>query len=624
MSVAQAQDVTVETRGLVDAVLDSATRQERLLRQPSRRRGATGDVRLGGPVSAGSTTRQVVFVGAGPGEPDLLTVRAAALVSAAEVLVVADVASAGRWAAAADGARMVGIDAAGGPAERARLLAELCAGGAAVVRVVHGDVLSAPGLPEEVAACRALGVGVRIVPGLAPATAWTTFAGVPLGRRDGGPLQVLDLRTTVDTDPAGPVAATLRDGGTAVVLGDPDALAGFGRTVSSRLPDVGDVCALVTRNPGSVRQVSASGTLGRMAQWDRTGADVAPQGPTGEGERPTAEAVLVLGPGAGDTERLDWFESRPLFGWQVLVPRTREQAGTLDVDLRAHGAVPVEVPTICVEPPRTPQQMDKAIRGLVEGRYEWVAFTSANALRAVREKVTELGLDARAMSGLKIAAVGQATADALRAWGIEPDLVPTGDQSAAGLVAEFPEYDRVLDPINRVLLPRADIATDTLAAGLLDMGWEVDDVTAYRTVRAAPPPAPVREAIKAGRFDAVLFTSSSTVRNLVGIAGKPHATTVVACIGPQTARTAVEHGLTVSVVADSPSVPDLTRALAEFAAGRASSLAAAGKPVVPPSRTRARRPAAPRPRPVEVSADPTVDAGVMPTGDAAGAPGQPR
>jgi len=598
MSVAQAQDVTVQATGLVDAVLDGAVRQERLLRQPPvRRRAGTGEARVLGPVGVGTTTRQVVFVGAGPGEPDLLTVRAAALVSAAEVLVVADVAAAGRWAVVARGARMVGIDAAGGPAERARLLADLCAGGAAVVRVVHGDVLSAPGLPEEITACRALGVGVRIVPGLAPATAWTTFAGVPLGRRDLGPLQVLDLRTTVDTDPAGPVAVTLRDGGTAVVLGDADALTGFGRTVSARLPGVGDVCALVTRNPGTVRQISASGTLGRMAQWDRTG--VSAQGATGGDHDQGGEAVLVLGPGAGDTERLDWFESRPLFGWQVLVPRTREQAGTLDADLRAHGAVPVEVPTICVEPPRTPQQMDKAIRGLVEGRYEWVAFTSANALRAVREKVTELGLDARAMSGLKIAAVGEATADALRAWGIEPDLVPTGEQSAAGLVAEFPGYDRVLDPINRVLLPRADIATDTLAAGLLEMGWEVDDVTAYRTVRAAPPPAPVREAIKSGRFDAVLFTSSSTVRNLVGIAGKPHATTVVACIGPQTARTAVEHGLTVSVVADSPSVLDLTRALADFAAGRAASLAAAGKPVVAPSRARARRPAAARTKPAE-------------------------
>src|SRR5690606_12349390 len=102
----------------------------------------------------------------------------------------------------------------------------------------------------------------------------------------------------------------------------------------------------------------------------------------------------------------------------------------------------------------------------------------------------------------------------------------------------WPPYDPVLDPINRVFLPRADIATETLVAGLIELGWEVDDVTAYRTVRAAPPPAPIREAIKTGKFDAVAFTSSSTVRNLVGIAGKPHATTVIAAIGAHTARTA--------------------------------------------------------------------------------------
>ena len=109
-----------------------------------------------------------------------------------------------------------------------------------------------------------------------------------------------------------------------------------------------------------------------------------------------------------------------------------------------------------------------------------------------------------------------------------------------------------LDPIDRVFLPRADIATETLVAGLQEMGWEVDDVTAYRTVRAAPPAAPVRDAIKNGSFDAVLFTSSSTVRNLVGIAGKPHPTTVVACIGPATAKTAEEHGLRVDVLAPEP------------------------------------------------------------------------
>ena len=117
-----------------------------------------------------------------------------------------------------------------------------------------------------------------------------------------------------------------------------------------------------------------------------------------------------------------------------------------------------------------------------------------------------------------------------------------------------PPYDDVLDPINRVLLPRADIATETLVARLNELGWEAEDVTAYRTVRAAPPPAPIREAIKGGGFDAVLFTSSSTVRNLIGIAGKPHAVTVIAVIGPQTAKTAAEFGLRVDVDGAQPSV----------------------------------------------------------------------
>jgi uroporphyrinogen III methyltransferase/synthase len=119
-----------------------------------------------------------------------------------------------------------------------------------------------------------------------------------------------------------------------------------------------------------------------------------------------------------------------------------------------------------------------------------------------------------------------------------------------------------------VLLPRADIATETLTAGLKERGWEVDDVTAYRTVRAAPPPAPVREAIKGGGFDAVCFTSSSTVRNLVGIAGKPHAKTVVAVIGPATAASAQEFGLRVDVQPETAAVAPLVDALAEFAASR--------------------------------------------------------
>jgi uroporphyrinogen III methyltransferase/synthase len=179
------------------------------------------------------------------------------------------------------------------------------------------------------------------------------------------------------------------------------------------------------------------------------------------------------------------------------------------------------------------------------------------------------------------------TASALREWGLEPDLVPSGEQSACGLLEDWPPFDEVLDPINRVFLPRADIATETLVAGLQEMGWEVDDVTAYRTVRAAPPAASIREAIKSGKFDAVVFTSSSTVRNLVGIAGKPHPSTVVACIGPATAKIAEEHGLRVDVLAPEASASSLVDALAEYGMGLAVAAAEVGECVVRPSARRA-------------------------------------
>ncbi len=168
-------------------------------------------------------------------------------------------------------------------------------------------------------------------------------------------------------------------------------------------------------------------------------------------------------------------------------------------------------------------------------------------MRAVREKFEEYGLDARAFSGIKVAAVGEKTAAALAAFGVSPTWCPPASSRRPGCSRISRRTTTFSTRSTGCFLPRADIATETLVAGLIELGWEVDDVTAYRTVRAAPPPAPTREAIKTGGFDAVVFTSSSTVRNLVGIAGKPHATTVIAVIGPATAKTAEEHGLRVDV-----------------------------------------------------------------------------
>ena len=496
----------------------------------------------------GAAAGRVVFVGAGPGDPGMLTARAtAALASADTVLVDPDVAPAITEAVRADRPELELTPATGEPAEVAKAAVAAAKSGGTVVRLVAGDPFTSDDVVKEVLAVGRTSVGFDVVPGVASATAVPAFAGVALG----GTSLSADLRGG-EADLAALAGAAKSLDAPLVLQGNaedlPDAAA---RLVEGGLS--GSTPVVVTTGGSGTGQKSVVAKLAAVAE--KTAGLDAVSGPV----------VATVGSAVDKRARLSWWESRPLFGWRVLVPRTKDQAGEMSDRLRAYGAVPVEVPTIAVEPPRSPAQMDRAIKGLVTGRYGWIVFTSVNAVKAVREKFAELGLDARAFAGVKVACVGESTADAVRAFGIAPELVPTGQQSSEGLLADFPEYDDVLDPIDRVLLPRADIATETLAAGLKERGWEIDDVTAYRTVRAAPPPAPVREAIKGGGFDAVCFTSSSTVRNLVGIAGKPHAKTVVAVIGPQTAATAQEFGLRVDVQPETAAVGPLVDALAEHA-----------------------------------------------------------
>ncbi|MFC9545352.1 uroporphyrinogen-III synthase [Streptomyces sp. NPDC056956] len=554
----------------------------------------------------------VTFLGAGPGDPGLLTLRAVEALANADVLVaehevldvvrrharqgvaevLTDTDASGSSAASVPGTgtpQLTVVDGAsttaGAPAMRdaAHLVIEAARGGRRVVRAVSGD----PGLDayaaEEMLACAAAGVTFEVVPGIATAVGVPAYAGVPLRDAEGADVRFVDARTASDRCWTEVGASD----GTVVVSTTLDSVASAaGELVSAgRKPDTP---MTVTVAGTTTRQRTWTATLGTIAQTLKQAKVL----PSPDGGRPVISVVGERSAPA-QRDRLAWFESKPLFGWKVLVPRTREQAASLSDQLRSYGAVPHEVPTIAVEPPRTPQQMERAVKGLVTGRYEWIAFTSVNAVKAVREKFEEYGLDARAFAGIKVAAVGDQTAQALIDFGVRPDLVPSGEQSARGLVEDWPPYDPVFDPIDRVFLPRADIATETLVAGLIELGWEVDDVTAYRTVRASPPPAETREAIKGGGFDAVMFTSSSTVRNLVGIAGKPHNVTVIACIGPATAKTAEEHGLRVDVMAPEPSVHKLAEVLADFGARRRLAAIEAGDPVTRPSE---RRPGARRRR----------------------------
>jgi uroporphyrinogen III methyltransferase/synthase len=519
----------------------------------------------------------VAFVGAGPGDPQLLTVRAVELLAKADVVVTEsqDAEFVRRYC-------REGVDVVDGSlgddgqplshAVRARLVAKAAKGGGLVVRLLDGDPFLYATGSEEAAACAKAGIPFEVVPGVSSITAVPAYAGIPLTSAKHREVRVVNVAEgSVNWSDLGAGTATLVLLSATAVMGDvAKSLIAAGRAPETPVA--------LTQSGTTTAQRTVVSTLERVAA-DIKAAKLAP---------PT---ITVVGDTVGLRDSLSWFETKPLFGWRVLVPRTKEQAGALSDRLRAFGAVSEEVPTIAVEPPRTPQQMERAIKGLVTGRYEWIALTSRNAVKAVRERFEEYGLDARAFAGIKVAAVGEQTAADLLAWGIKPDLVPSGEQSAAGLLEDWPPYDPVFDPIDRVFLPRADIATENLVAGLVERGWEVDDVTAYRTVRAAPPAAPIREAIKSGGYDAVVFTSSSTVRNLVGIAGKPHPSTVIACIGPATAKTAEEHGLRVDVLAPNPSVADLACALSEYGASLRASAVAAGEPVLRPSqkRTTARR-----------------------------------
>ncbi|MBA5245022.1 MULTISPECIES: uroporphyrinogen-III synthase [Corynebacterium] len=550
---------------------------------------------------------KVIFVGAGPGNPELLTVRAREVMESNSIALVDPEVSAGvRSVVAAAlpvpkakmdaaneryekmcaeakeaGARRkpprpedptaaelqeVGLDG-GVIVEKLKLAlndaAEAVergeAGDGDVIRLVCGNPLTRDSVMEEISAVAAEGMEFQVVPGMSLPSTVPSFAGIALGST----YTEADLNNGgVDWDQLASAPQPL------VFQANQEHLAEMVEQLTQRGFQASTPVTVTTR--GTTRlQRTFDATLGTVGKLD---AEL--EGPL----------VVTLGTAADDRSKYSWWENRPLYGWRVLVPRAKSQAGVMNARLSQHGAIPQSVPTISLEPPRNPAQMDRAIKGIVEGRYQWILFTSVNAVDAVWSKFEELGLDARSFAGVHLGAVGQKTADALIARGMQPELVPhRTKQNAAGLAEAFPEYVEDIDPVSRVLLPRADLGSDVLVDGLQEKGWEVDDVVAYRTVRAAPPPPETRDMIKTGGFDAVCFTSPSTVKNLVGIAGKPHSRTIIACIGPVTEAEAREQGLRVDVVPEVADIPNLVDALADHVAG----LRASGQ--LPPPRKKRRK-----------------------------------
>jgi uroporphyrinogen III methyltransferase/synthase len=265
-------------------------------------------------------------------------------------------------------------------------------------------------------------------------------------------------------------------------------------------------------------------------------------------------SVIVVGEVAAVD--LAWFERRPLFGKRVVVTRTRQQASALSRALREAGAEPIEVPVIQIADPADGGAALRAAVGELAS-YDWVVVTSPNGAERLRLALDGAGLDGRAFAGARVAAIGPATATALRAAGVRADLVPerfVAEELLAALTGT--------DEPGRVLLARAEVARDVLPEGLRERGWEVDVVDAYRT-----EPAPISDEQRAfiAGADVVTFTSSSTVDRFIDAVGARSVPPVVACIGPVTAATARAHGLSVDVEAPVHTVDGLVAALVAWA-----------------------------------------------------------
>lgn len=541
----------------------------------------------------------VYFLGAGPGDPQLLTIRGAELLGAASA-VVYDAPAHDDILSAFVAAGVERIDAATlgqAASTRGRRLAELALDHGLVVRIVSDDGVLFASTADEASSVNRNKVPLEIVPGVGVVASLGAFTGTEITGNRVRSLRLIEAGEMTHSD-----ASKHRNTANVLTGSAVDLLAGLKSLAADGWDP--ELPVLLTSGLSTIHQSTNEFTLTTAITHLSAPADTTALGlPASSGAADSAAAATadpapaaptcgllqaVLGQGAGVRRDLAWFETRPLFGWQVLIPRTKEQGSSTADLLGEYGAEGTVVPTIAIAPPRSPKHMERAMHALVDGDYQWIGFTSVNAVRAVKMWLDDLGLDTRALAGVRVAAVGGPTAEALATWGIEADLVPSGEHSARGLVADWPEFDKDDHAFNRVLLPRADIATEVLVAGLTELGWDVDDVTAYRTVRAAPPAAPVREAIKRGDFDAVLFTSSSTVRNLLGIAGKPPATTVVACIGQATAQTAMDQGLRVDVIAGEANLDRLVADLAEFARTQRDEQVTAGQVPVRPSQTRRR------------------------------------
>lgn len=494
---------------------------------------------------------KIYLVGAGPGDPGLITVKGLACLRNADVVVYDHLANDSLLAETRKEAELIYVGKSSSrhtmvQEEISRLLVKLALEGKAVVRLKGGDPFVFGRGGEEVEEIVKAGLPFEVVPGISASVAVPAYAGIPITHRKvASSFAVITGHEAPGKAESSIAWDRLATGVDTLVFLMGVANLGYIVQQLKRNGRPGDTPVAVIHEGTLPSQETAAGTLDTIEERVKE-AGIKPP------------AVIVVGGVAGLRETMRWFDSRPLFGKRVLVTRTRDQASKLSALLEEQGAVPVELPTIEVEAAGEDAGLDRAVGG-VSG-YDWVFFTSANAVGIFLDRLEKLGGSLGDFKKVKLGAIGPATAEALARAGLRADYVPRRFV-AEGILEDIP---RSAVEGKRVLLPRADIAREDLAEGLERLGAKVDGVSLYRTVRARAEGQPGLKMLREGRLDVITFTSSSTVANLAAMLGDDRDKinrALVACIGPVTAATARKLGLRVDVVAEEHTIPGLVRAI---------------------------------------------------------------
>ncbi|MDD5722190.1 MAG: uroporphyrinogen-III C-methyltransferase [Syntrophales bacterium] len=493
----------------------------------------------------------VYIIGAGPGDPGLITVKGSECLRRADVVVYDYLVSEEILRRAGKGARLIYVGKIGGQhhisqGELNPILVEEALKGNTVARLKGGDPFIFGRGGEEVEFLEEAGVPFEVVPGVTSAIAVPAYAGIPLTHRA--------FTSTV-----------------AFVTGHEDPAKDESRIDWERISAIGTLVFLMgVRNlPLITASLMEYGrepsTLVALIRWGTT-----PDQETLTGTLDTiaalakkhnfsAPAICVVGDVVGLRGRLGWFEKKPLFGKGIVITRPEEQAGELAALLRERGARVISFPTIRIAPPDDFCDLDRAIENIEQ--YPWIVFTSANGVRFFFERFFGLRGDIRDLKGVRFCTIGPATRACVEAYHIPVDLVP--DQYLSeGVVEAFGSWDIAGQ---NILLPRAEIAGDVIPEGLSAMGAHVDVAAAYRTVSPGGDGKDILELMESGRVDVLTFTSPSTVDNFIDIIGGSGAVIPdrvrIACIGPVTERACRKHCLHVDIMQGPYSIPGLVEAI---------------------------------------------------------------